>query len=144
VKRARLAAFVLLVAAACPGGVRPMETPLVELRSASLLDGALAAELLVVNPNHEGLVVEAVDWQLDVDEQPLARGRQDLRVVVAALAPAPVSLRGTLSPGQAAHLGGGAATLSGTLHLRSSRGLVAASFYGAVEPAATRASSAGQ
>jgi hypothetical protein len=145
--RRGLALWVCLVAAAaCPGIPRPLEEPQVELRAAqvSAESAALAAELSVVNPNHEALVVEAIDWQLEVDDEPLARGRQEQRVDVAALAPAAVSLRGTLAPAQVAALAGHM-TLSGTLHLRAARGLIAASFYGPVELAAarpTRASSA--
>jgi hypothetical protein len=150
--RRRLALAVLLAAvAACPGIPRPLEEPQVELRAAqvSVDEAALAAELAVVNPNHEALTVEAVDWELDVDDEPVARGRQEQRVDVAALAPAAVRLRGALSPAQVAALGGHV-TLSGTVHLRAARGLVAAEFYGPVEAAAgapaprqaTRASSA--
>jgi hypothetical protein len=135
----RGAARVALVAlvAACPGVPRPLEEPRVEVRAADVVEAALSAELAVVNPNHEALVAVAVDWQLEVDDAPVARGREDLHVDVAALAPAAVSLRATLpAPPGTGHL-----ALSGTLHLRDGKGFVAASFYGPVEPA-SRASSA--
>ena len=76
-RRARAVAALVLLAAACPGVPRPLEAPQVELRAASLTADALAAELSVVNPNHEGLTLEAIDWQLDVDDQPLDLNARD-------------------------------------------------------------------
>lgn len=132
-----LAVVALVCGAACPGVPQPLEEPHVELRSAEIVDSSLSVELAVVNPNHEALVAEAIDWQLEVDDAPVARGRSDLHVDVAALAPASVSVRTTLAsepPG----LSSGHPALSGTIHLRAARGLVAASFYGLVDaPAPT-------
>jgi len=147
VRCARLAWLVVL--AACPGIPQPIEAPQVSLRSATVAAAALEAELSVLNPNREGLVLEAVDWQLDVDDRPLARGRAELHVAIAAMAPALVSVRGTLSPGQEARLaeatraGTPAVTLVGTLHLRAARGPVAATFYGPVAGAPLTSASAG-
>ncbi len=133
-------AFGALGSGGCPGIPRPLEAPQVELRAAALEGGALAAELSVANPNQVGLVVEAVDWELAVDDRTVARGRMEQHTEVAALSATSVSLRGLLSAGQAervAGVAGGDVTLAGTLHLRAPRGPVAASFFGPLERAAT-------
>jgi hypothetical protein len=132
----RRAALVLLaLACACPGLSRPIEAPQVSLGQASLEDAGFEAQLSVVNPNHERLQLEAIDWELAVDDRAVARGRSELRADIAAFAPTAVSLRGALTPGQRARLGdaASAATISGTLHLRAPQGLVAAAFHGDVE-----------
>jgi hypothetical protein len=130
IRRTALAALALVVLAACPGVPQPLEEPHVELRAAEIVASSLSAQLSVVNPNHEALVAEAIDWQLEVDDEPIARGREDLHVDVAALAPASVSLHTTLP---VAGPRAGHAALSGTIHLRAARGLVAASFYGRLD-----------
>lgn len=123
----RLALALVVLLAACPGVMRPLEVPRADLRVVTLApDGAaLDLDLAVTNPNSVALNLRAIDWEVQVDDTPVARGRLDLAATIPAKASAPV--RGAIAVAVTLPVGA-TVYVSGTMHFETSSGDVAATF----------------
>lgn len=132
-------ATAALLAPGCPGVARPLERPIVEPRAEVALGASgepviVELALHVVNPNGTALELRAVDWELLVDERPVARGRETRAEPLPARAARAVALVAQVGAGQSEWIreveagSGAAATVRGTLHFGSPRGPVAATF----------------
>jgi LEA14-like dessication related protein len=131
---------LLVVLAGCPGIPHPLERPRVDVHSVAVQDVSLTsgvtlvAHLEVTNPNSVGLPLRAIDWQVSLDQKPIARGRVDLPATIPAKNSAPVDTTFTIGPGQAMNLvsalGAGPATIEvdGTMHFSTALGDLAAEF----------------
>jgi hypothetical protein len=130
----RILAWAALSAACAAAPPRP-EHPTVGARQAMLadtVDGGLdvVVRLDVVNRGRVSQELAAVDWELAVDERPVARGRDDARLELRAGGNAEARFSAHVKPGAAARVRSlpGAITFSGVLHWQSRSGDVATTF----------------
>jgi len=136
--RAAVAAAALLLAA-CPGVLRPLEKPTVELQRAELVGAGLSglelrAHFVMTNPNNVRLPLVAVDWELSIGRASPVRGRADLAAEIPAKGSAPVVVDVHVGPGAAIGLvravsaGDRTYHLAGTLHFDTKLGDIAVAF----------------
>jgi hypothetical protein len=132
---APVAAAVALAALSCaPLPTRP-ERPRVSVRAADVAlasDGGLTLrlELDLANPNPAALTLRALDWEISVDDRPLARGRARAAATLAPRASTPATVEARVPPGAAARLialreRGTPLRVDGVLHFFSPGGDVA-------------------
>lgn len=112
-----LVSFLVLILAAC-SALTPKPLPpqvsvaAVEVKSVGVFEQRFDIVLRVANPNGFALTVEALEFDLDVNGQPFARGRSPLPARLAAASETDVVIEavtrsddlirqlGTLAPGQ--------------------------------------------
>lgn len=144
-RRVALAALTTLVAlAACPRAPATFEAPYVTVRGVDTQPGdggaplILRATFAIENPNRDALDVLAIDWELTVDDQPMARGRIERATALPACAQArcpasPLEVELFVPAGaalrvRAALAEGGQARVTGLVHVTGPTGTTAASF----------------
>ncbi len=137
-RAAGLAALALFLTA-CPGVLRPLEKPTVELQRVELVGAGLSgldlrAHFVMTNPNDVGLPLVAVNWQVSIGSASPVRGRANLAAKIPAKGSAPVVVNVHVGPGAAIGLvravSAGERTyhLSGTLHFDTKLGDIAVVF----------------
>jgi hypothetical protein len=132
--RAHHALLIALFASGCPGVVRPLERPRVDVREVAAAGDAngdlrVRVSLRVVNSNSIALSARALDWELAIAGAEPRRGRAELDQTISALAGAIVKVAFVVPAGSAAS-NARDYRLSGTLHLTSERGDIGAVFDG--------------
>ncbi len=134
-----LAAAAALALCACPGVLRPLEKPTVELQRVELVGAGLSgldlrAHFALTNPNDVGLPLVAVNWQVSIGSAAPVRGRANLSQKIPARGAAPVVVDVHVGPGAAIGLvravSAGERTyhLAGTLHFDTKLGEIAVAF----------------
>lgn len=138
-RAAAVAAVAALLLTACPGVLRPLEKPTVELQRVELIGAGLSgldlrAHFVMTNPNNVGLPLVAVDWELSIGSASPVRGRANLAAKIPAKGSAPVVVDVHVGPGAAIGLvravsqGERSYHLRGTLHFDTKLGDIAVVF----------------
>jgi LEA14-like dessication related protein len=134
----RLLLALLLLAAACPHASIVPEPPEARVREVvELSDDEVALRfdvlLMIENPNAYACAVDAIDWELTVDDQAIARGRVTPTATLPGKLRSPLTVRLMVPAGAAARVraalgAGGRLGVSGMLHVHGGGSAQAGTF----------------